>query len=241
MRRKEKGRKKRKKKRRRWPRRSCPSLSSGRHGSSGGDSHICVHGSQDASGFAPTSPTLQYVPSLFRWHLLGVTELVSTVQNHGQCGSCLALSVQAALEATSVSVCAIADNWNDCAVVFVCCCLCLVVLPSGQFGTKKKRNNIKLICAVLVASISVSSRWSVLSRDSRLCVRDCRYLYDYTAGVNWGVVVNAVKSQGHRESWSPPVGADFGWIPRGPLCSGEHELHVVHRHVRLLWLRWLLD
>ena len=38
-------------------------------------------------------------------------------------------------------------------------------------------------------------RWSVLSRgDSRLCVRDCRYLYDYTAGVNWSVeVVSAVR------------------------------------------------
>ena len=42
-------------------------------------------------------------------------------------------------------------------------------------------------------------RWSVLSRgDSRLCVRDCRFLYDNTAGVNWGVeVVSAVRSQGH--------------------------------------------
>ena len=35
--------------------------------------------------------------------------------------------------------------------------------------------------------------------------------------------------------------SDFGWIPRGFLCSAEHELHAVHRHVRLLWLRWLLD
>ena len=37
------------------------------------------------------------------------------------------------------------------------------------------------------------------------------------------------------------VGADFAWIPRGTLCSADHELHAVRWHVRFLWLRWWLD
>ena len=142
---------------------------------------------------------------------MGVTELVSTVLNHGQCGSSLAFS--AALEATSVSACAIADYWKDCTGGISVLLFVSRRAPFGLFGTMKKRNSINLsvqqyvLCSsggvnwgileatpVSVSVIAVVGtttrptsiwvlRWSVLSRgDSRPSVRDCR-LYDYTAGV----------------------------------------------------------
>ena len=113
----------------------------------GDDSRLCVHGSQDASGFAPTSPVLQYVPSLFGWRLLPVTQLVSAVQNMGQCGSCLAFSVQAFTAASRrlPSLCArLPKIGTTTLVVFVCCCLCLVVLPSVCLGRRRNATTSSL-------------------------------------------------------------------------------------------------
>ena len=141
----------------------------------------------------------------FRWRLLGVTELVSTVQNQGQCGSYLALLVEAfaaALEATSVSVRASAEYWNDYA------------------GVTTFRHPEELLQALKMPVDSVP-----------LPVK--QYVPRLAAGVNWGVeVVSVVFFSG---SWRILLDvlynscggscAGSGWIPRGSLFRRSSPLH----------------
>ena len=79
-----------------------------------------------------------------------------------------------------------------------------------------------------------------------------QYVPRISGGFYWGVteVVSAVKKSGSVRlvlcglcfpGGGVTVGTDFGWSPRGSLCSADHEMHAFHWRVWLLWLGWWLD
>ena len=96
----------------------------------------------------------------------------------------------------------------------------------------------------------------MLSRgDSRLCVRDCRCLYDCTPGINWGVEeICAVRGDSRLcvrgcRGYDSSVGVVFR-LPRGTLLvmgatsarngcyfdgTAHNRLHWVHVHFRADW------